>query len=151
MGQPKMLCDSITSKPMPKWLSALAIAFGLALAYQAFRDFRSIGLNLKVVYNIAIALICVYGAGISRRLYLSDIGVVREMHAWGRVIRRVLPWKDIAYVTLGFRGNRMMAFFEIGTMGWKVMFSRDQKEEVREILREYIPSIDVHIMEKASG
>jgi hypothetical protein len=38
----------------------------------------------------------------------------------------------------------MMAFFEIGVKGWKVLFSRDQEPLVRDILEEMLPAdVDV--------
>lgn len=143
-----VLASSVTSKPMPKWMSAAAIAFGVVFLVTAYRAYAASGLVGKVVYNLFVGTVCLYGAGISRRLYLSDVGVVREMHSWGRITRRVLPWDDVRHVSLAFRANSMMAFFEVDVTGWKVLFSREQEREVREVLEEMLPDVDVAIIGK---
>mgnify|MGYP000046292543 FL=1 len=151
MNDPVLLCDSITSKPMPKWMALLAIAFGVVFLYTAFRDYLAGSRSISLLYNFLMGVVCLYGAGISRKIYLSDRGVVREMHAWGRIVRRELPWKNVRYVTLAFRGDKMMAFFEVETTGWKVLFSRDQEERVRDILDEMIPDVEVADLGEATG
>ena len=54
-------------------------------------------------------------------------------------------------MTLAFRGDKMMAFFEVETTGWKVLFSRDQEERVRDILDEMIPDVEVADLGEATG
>lgn len=138
-----VLCDSIMSKPKAKWLSVMAVAFGVAflsIAVKSFTTGESIG---KVFYHLAIGAVCIYGASIERRLYISEEGIVREVRAWGRRVRRVLPWDDVKFVTLAFRKSQMMAFFEVDVTGWKVPFSSDQEGLVREILDDYIPDVEV--------
>lgn len=148
MQEPEVWVVSSTSKPTPKWLSALAVVFGCMGFLAAYRTFSQHGITSGGIYNLLIGLVCVYGAGLSRKLYLSDIGVVREVHSWGRVIRRTLPWDDIRHVTLAFRGKNMVAFFEIDVSGWKIPFHRDQEREVREALEDAIPNIQVDTMGK---
>jgi hypothetical protein len=129
-------------------MAAAGILLGAALCFRAYNSFLSQGLGKDGLFQVLIGLVCVYGAGISRRLYLSDDGVVREMRSWGRILRKILLWKDIRHVTLAFRGNRMMAFFEAGATGWKVPFLKDQKGEVLDVLDEYIPEVGVDIIGK---
>lgn len=142
MQESEIWALSSTSKPMPKWFRAMAIVFGCIALHTAYKSFSRDGLNINVIYNL-LGIILIYGAGISRKLYLSDEGVVREMHSWGRIVRRVLPWDDIRHVSLAFRGKQMMAFFEVDVSGWKVPFYRDQEDLVREILEDVIPDIQV--------
>ena len=143
-----VLCDSKMSKPMPKYVFVMAIAFGIIFLSTALKGFVSGERILKVLYNLAFSAICLYGATISKKLYISDVGVVREMKALGRHVRRVLPWSDVKFVTLVFRRAEMMVFFEEDVTGWKVLFSRDQEAQIRDILEEYIPDIEVKEMQK---
>jgi hypothetical protein len=128
MEELKSLCDSGAVKNMPKWTRVAAIALGAALMYNA---------------HVVLGAVCVFGAGISRRLYFSDAGAVRETSAWGRVVRRVLQWEDIKHVTLAYRGSTMMVFLEVGSTGWKMPFLRSQSGQVRDVIGEMIPDTEV--------
>ncbi len=128
---------------MPKWMAVMAIAFGVVFLATGLKGFTSGQPILPVIYNIAIGSICIYGSSIQRRLYLSDVGIVREIKAWGRHVRRVLPWDDVKFVSLAFRRSDMMVFFEVDVTGWKVLFSRDQEGLVREILDDCIPDVEI--------
>jgi hypothetical protein len=139
----KILCDSSASKPMPKWMSAAAIAVGIALFYGAYSVFMEGGFSSKFFYCAALGAICLMGVGISKKLYLSDVGIVRETHSWGRVSRTIIPWKDVKHVTLAYKGENMVAFFEVGSTGWKVYFSRSQDGEVRNAIETMIPDTEV--------
>jgi hypothetical protein len=139
----KVLCDSLVSKPMPKWMSAVAIAVGLSLFYGAYSVFAAGGPSSRFIFYAVPGAVCVIGAGISKKLYLSDVGIVRETHSWGRVIRTVLPWKDVKHVTLAYRGENMIAFFEVGLTGWKAPFLRSQDSEVMDVIDEMLPDVDV--------
>ena len=143
MEELTVLCDSKVSRPMPKYISVLAVLFGVVFLSMGLRGFMNGESTLKVLYNVAMGAICIYGISIRRRLYLSEEGVVREIRAWGRRVRRVLPWGDIKFVSLAFRRADMMVFFEIDVTGWKVLFARDQESLVREILDDYIPDVEV--------
>jgi hypothetical protein len=131
---------------MPKWMSAAAAALGMALFYSAYSAFLEEGFHRKFVCNAILGAVCAFGAGINRRLYLSDVGIVRETRSWGRVVRRVLPWDDIKRVTLAYRGDIMTAFFETGPTGWKAPFLRSQEDEVLDIIDDMIPDADVETL-----
>jgi hypothetical protein len=141
---PTVLADSVYSKPMPKWMAAAGITLGLLMGFKACSSFYYGGLSREAARDMLLGIICVYGSGISRKIYLSDVGIIREMHSWGRILRRVTPWDDVKHVSIEFRADKMMAFFEIGIKGWKVLFSRDQEPLVRDILDEMLPAdVDV--------
>jgi hypothetical protein len=129
-------------------MSVSAAALGCFLGYKALRGFIAAGLDYGALANMALGLVCVYGAGISRRLYISREGVVRETRSWGRALRRVLPWSDVRYVSLAFRGDKMMAFFEVDATGWKVLFSKDQEGAVMDMLDEMIPDVEVEVLDR---
>ena len=145
---PRALADSLASKPMPKWMTAGAIVVGLILGGRAYAYARQEGMTSRFLLNAFMCLICLYGSGLSRRLYLSDTGVVREMRGWGRTARRVLPWSGVQSVSLAFRADKMMVFFETGSMGWKVLFSKDQERDVRDILEQMLPDIEIDVIER---
>ena len=145
---PKLLLDSLASKPMPKWMMAAGVALGLIMLYKAAASFFSVGPNGRAALNLLLGLVCVYGAGISRGIYIADVGIVREMRSWGRITRRVAQWEEVKYVSLAFRGEQMMAFFEIDIRGWKVPFLKHQHDELMDILDELLPyGVEVKTME----
>jgi hypothetical protein len=45
----------------------------------------------------------------------------------------------VKHVSLAFRGEHMMAFFEIDVRGWKVPFLKQQHGELMDILDELLP------------
>lgn len=143
MAEPTVLCESAASKPMPWWMSVLAILFGIIFLHAAYKDIVSGKFEAELAYNLFIGFVCVCGARINRKVYLSDIGIIRELDCWGRVTRRIVQWDDIRHVTLAFRRGRLMAFFEIDTTGLKILFSAAQGSDVRDILDEYIPDVEV--------
>lgn len=141
--EPEVFISSPSSKPMPKWMKAAAIFVGILALYTAYKNYTEQGLKAGTVYNLIAGIICLYGSRIDRRLYLSDVGVVREVHSWGRVIRRVLDWDDIVLVSVAYRPRQVMFFFGEGSTGWKVPFDRAQEKEVRDILDDMIPGIEI--------
>ena len=146
MEKPEAYIYSSTSKPLPKWMLVFAVVLGVFALTAAYRVYVAEGLGGKVVYNLAVAVICLCGAGISKRLYLADVGVVRETHSWGRVIRRVLDWGDIRHVSIARRPRNIMVFFEVDFTGWKVMFAREQEAEVLDILEDMIPDVEIEYL-----
>ena len=145
---PKLLLDSLASKPMPKWMMAAGITLGLYMLYKAAALFSADGPSGRVALNLLLGLVCVYGSGISRGVYIADVGIVREMISWGRVTRRVARWEEVKYVSLAFRGENMMAFFEIDIKGWKVPFLKHQQDELMDILDELLPyGVEVKTLE----
>lgn len=146
LEKPEAYLYSSTSKPMPKWMLVFAVVLGIFALATAYRIYAAEGLVGRVVYNLVVAVICLCGAGISKRLYLADVGVVRETHSWGRVIRNVLDWDDIRHVSIARRTKNIMVFFEVDFTGWKVMFARDQEAEVLDILGDMIPDVEVEFL-----
>ena len=136
---PKLLLDSQASKPMPKWMMAAGIALGVVMLYKAAAAFFASGPNGRAALNLALGFVCVYGSGINRRVYIADVGIVREMRSWGRVTRNVALWEEVKHVSLAFRGEHMMAFFEIGIRGWKVPFLKTQRDDLMGILDDLLP------------
>lgn len=129
-------------------MSVTAVVVSFIALTAAYKTYAADGLTAKVVYNLVVGVICLYGSRISRRLYLSDIGIVREVHSWGRVVRRVLDWDDIRHISVSYRAKQVMYFFEVGDTGWKVPFDRVHDREVREIIADVLPNVEI---EKLGG
>ena len=145
---PKLLLDSLASKPMPKWMMGAGIALGLIMLYSAVGSFFAAGPSGRAGLNLALGLVCVFGSGISRRIYIADAGIVREMRSWKRVTRTVARWEEVKHVSLAFRGEQMMALFEIGLKGWRVPFLKTQRDELMDILDELLPpEVEVKTLE----
>ena len=124
-------------------MSVLAMVFGLVFLHAAYKQIVTGKFDMPLVYNILVGIVCLGGSRMYRSIYLSDVGIVREMHTWNRVTRQITPWEDVQHVTLAFRRGKLTAFFEIDTTGKKVLFSRDQEQLIRDILDEYIPDVEV--------
>ncbi|MDR3255974.1 MAG: hypothetical protein LBT31_10460 [Synergistaceae bacterium] len=148
MEERLVLCESDVIRPMPRWMSVSAVLLGIALLYDAYIAYFASGLNARFAYGAALGFISIYAAGLNRRMYLSDVGVVRESLSWGRKLCRVLPWEDVQYASLAFRGGRMMLFLEVGVRGWKIPFTREREADVRRVLADMIPGVDVDTAEK---
>ena len=136
---PKLLLDSLASKPMPKWMMGAGIALGLIMLYRAAASLLAADPSGRAALNLLLGLVCVFGSGVNRRIYIADMGLVREMRSWGRVTRTVARWEEVKHVSLAFRGEQMMALFETGVKGWKVLFMKKQRDELMDILDELLP------------
>lgn len=84
-----------------------------------------------------------YSSGYRKKIYLSPEGLVKETASFFSVSRQSLPWTEIRHVTLMFRKNEMLGFFEQGIKGWKIPFEREQENTLRQILKKYIPNIEI--------
>jgi hypothetical protein len=129
-------------------MAGAGVILGLVMLYRAATSVYALGPDKNSVMNLCLGAICVFGSGINRRMYLSDAGIIREMNAWGRVSRQVVPWESVKHVSLAFRRDKMMAFFEVDVKGWKVLFSRNQERVVRDILNEMLyDDVSVNVIE----
>jgi hypothetical protein len=133
------LLESQSKTPFPKWMKWAAFIVGFLLIVDGIRTFS--------FYTVLVGAIVLYISGYSKRIYLSDEGIVRETGSWVRKSRSVLGWQDVQYVGLAKRGTRMMAFFEKDITGWKVLFNADDEPKLREILGKYRPEIEIAILE----
>ena len=135
---PKLLLES-TGKPTPKWMKGAGIALGLIMLYRAAASVFGPEPGGRAGLNLLLGLACVFGSGISRRIYIADAGIVREMRSWGRATLTVARWEEVKRVSLAFRGEQMTALFETGVKGWKVPFHKKQRDELTDILDERLP------------
>jgi len=100
------------------------------------------GMRAFEFHKIFVGVVLAYISGYQKRIYVSDVGIVRETGSWFRKYKSVLPWDEIKYVGLVKRGSKMMAFFEQDVTGWKVLFDAEDEPKLRDILTEHIPHVE---------
>ena len=143
----EVLCLS-KKADMPKPLRAFALLGGIFLLSYALLAFLTI--KEKSFLYLLTGGAMLFISGFHKRAFLAPQGVVRESRSWTGKNVQTLPWEQISHVTLVYRRDQMMAFFERGeeATGIRMLFDRDQEERVRGIFKEYIPSIPLETMDK---
>lgn len=124
-------------------MTAAAVVVGIFAGATAISSYMDGGISGRVAYNGIISIVCLIGAGVNKRVYLADCGVVRDISWWGRRVRRILWWDEVTRVSIAKRGRVMMAFFEQGESGWKVPFRPDEERVVLDIVKDMIPDVEV--------
>ena len=132
------ILSSKSGTPFPKWMARLALVIGLLLAADALRQFS--------FHKLIVGVCCAYAAGYSKRMYLADEGIVRESGSWFASRKEVLPWEEVAFVTLALKWRQIMAFFERGETGWRLLFDRDQREPLESLLRVKCPGVEIDVV-----
>jgi hypothetical protein len=127
---------------LPNWGKVLAALAGVLLMGDAMRGFLfGSGSNLSAKFIVGAA--CLYATGISRRLYISEEGIVRETRTWLGARTEVFPWEEVKFVTLATRGNTTLAFFERDQSGWKVPLKASDEPKVQELIARRAPGVQV--------
>ena len=134
----EILLESHSRTPFPRWMKWIAFVVGFLLVADGMRVFA--------FHKILVGAIVVYISGYTKRIYLTEEGVVREIGSWIRRSSTVLGWDEIQYVGLAKRGSKMMAFFEKDVTGWKVLFNTEDEPRLREILSTFVPNVEVGIV-----
>lgn len=129
------LLVSKSGTPFPSWMKWMVLIVGFFLVADGMRVFE--------FHKVFVGVVLAYISGYQKRIYVSDVGIVRETGSWFRKYKSVLPWDEIKYVGLVKRGSKMMAFFEQDVTGWKVLFDAEDEPKLRDILTEYIPHVEV--------
>lgn len=110
----------------------------------AWRYFSS-GVSTGAQYALLVGALSFFVVKYRKLVYVSSVGVVRETRTWRTAHREVFLWDDVQFISIIFRGNEAMVFMERDSMGWKVLFGRDQIPALREIFAKYIPDIEIDI------
>ncbi|WP_156789425.1 hypothetical protein [Aminomonas paucivorans] len=139
--------DSLSGSPMPLWMKVFIGAAGVLLLGTAMRGYLT-GSGDSLVAKLFVGAACLYALGFDKKMYVADEGIVKETKTWLNRNREVFPWEEVKFVTLAFRGGNMMAFFERGVTGWKLLFRRDQEEPMRALIRRRIPQVEVDTVGK---
>lgn len=134
----EMLLESQSKTPFPRWMKWIAFVAGFLLVADGIRVFA--------FHEMLVGAIVLYISGYTKRIYLTEEGLVREVGTWIMRNHTVLGWNEIQHVGLAKRGSKMMAFFEKDVTGWKVLFNTEDEPRLREILSTFIPHVDVEII-----
>jgi hypothetical protein len=133
---------------MSRWMKAVILILGIFLLGDGLRQYLgNYGLGM-IASKLLIGSACLYVLGFRKRLYLAGEGLVKETRTWLSNNREVFPWGEVKFVTLAFRGDKMMALFERDITGWRLPFERADEERLRRILRERIPRVEVDLVGK---
>lgn len=137
--------DSVGAGSLPTWAKAAAGLLGVLLVGDAMRSFF-FGSGGQVSAKFIIGAACLYVIGASKAFYVSEEGVVKETRTWLGRRREVLAWNEVKFVTLAFRGDKMLAFFERDTSGWKVLFRRSDGDALRALIAQMAPGVEVDLV-----
>lgn|GEM_PF-145905 len=137
-GLEEILLESQSRTPFPRWMKWIAFAVGFLLVADGMRVFA--------FHKILVGAVVLYISGYTKRIYLTEEGVVREVGSWIRRNHTVLDWNEIQHVGLAKKGSKMMAFFEKDVTGWKVLFNTEDEPRLREILSTFAPNVEVGIV-----
>ena len=128
--------------------TATFAAIGVYLLGSTFWRYYSLGITDKVLPNIILGFASFFALRYRKLVYVSPIGMVRETHTWITHHREVLKWEEIQFSTLMNRKSETMVFLERDVLGWKVLFERDQVEDLKRIFKQYIPDIEINEIDR---
>ena len=74
--------------------------------------------------------------------------MVKETHTRITHHREVMKWEEIQFVTLMHKRVGTMVFLERDSLGWKVLFERDQEDDLKRIFKQYIPDIEINEIDR---
>ena len=128
--------------------TATFVAIGVYLIGMTFWRYYSLGVTDKALPNIIIAAASFFALRYQKLVYVSPIGVVKETHTWITHHREVMKWEDIKFITLMYKRGVTMVFLERDSLGWKVLFERDQMVDLKKIFNNYIPDIEINEIDR---
>lgn len=112
------------------------------IAITAWR-YISRGVSDGAQYTLLVGALSFIVIRYRKLVYVSNVGVVRETRTWRTAHREILPWNEVQFISIIFRGNEAMVFMERDSMGWKVLFGRDQVPALLDIFAKYIPDVEI--------
>ena len=128
--------------------TATFVAIGGYLIGMTFWRYYSLGVTDKALPNLIIAAASFFALRYQKLVYVSPIGMVKETHTWITHHREVMKWEEIQFITLMYKQGATMVFLERDSLGWKLLFERDQMVDLKKIFRKYIPDIEVNEIDR---
>ena len=142
------LLVSRSGRTASNYKTATFAAIGVYLIGGALWRYYSQGVTEKILPNIILGLASFFVLNYRKLIYVSPIGMVKETHTWITHHREVMKWEEINFITLMHKGRETMVFLERDTLGWKVLFERDQVNDLKKIFKHYIPDIEINEMNR---
>lgn len=115
------------------------------IAFTAWRYFE-LGIVKGAQYNLLVGFMAFFVVGYRKHVYVSRCGMVRETNTWLTRHRELLEWGKVQFVTIMYRGNSAMVFLERDSLGWKVLFEKDQIPQLKIFFQEYMPEVEINEM-----
>ena len=128
--------------------TATFAAIGVYLIGGTLWKYYSLGIADKVLPNIILGFASFFVLKYQKLVYVSPIGVVKETHTWITHHREVMKWEEVNFITLMHKKDQTMVFLERDNLGWKVLFQRDQVNDLRRIFKQYIPDIEINEIDR---
>ena len=128
--------------------TATFAAIGVYLIGGTLWKYYSLGIADKVLPNIILGFASFFVLKYQKLVYVSPIGVVKETHTWITHHREVMKWEEVNFITLMHKKGETMVFLERDNLGWKVLFQRDQVNDLKRIFKQYIPDIEINEIDR---
>ena len=142
------LLVSRSGRTTNNYKTATFVAIGVYLIGGTLWKYYSQGVTEKILPNIILGFASFFALNYRKLVYLSPIGMVKETHTWITHHREVMKWEDVKFITLMHKGGETMVFLERDTLGWKVLFERDQVSDLKKFFKQYIPDIEINEMNR---
>ena len=142
------LLVSRSGRTTSNYKTATFVAIGVYLIGGTLWRYYSQGVTEKILPNIILGFASFFALNYRKLVYLSPIGMVKETHTWITHHREVMKWEDIKFITLMHKGGETMVFLERDTLGWKVLFERDQVSDLKKFFKQYIPDIEINEIDR---
>lgn len=128
--------------------TATFAAIGVYLLGGTLWRYYSLGITDKALPNVILGIASFFALKYQKLVYLSPIGMVKETHTWITQHREVMKWEDVNFITLMHKKGETMVFLERDSLGWKVLFERDQVNDLRRIFKQYIPDVEINEIDR---
>ena len=142
------LLVSRSGRTTSNYKTATFAAIGIYLIVGTLWRYYSQGVTEKILPNIILGFASFFALNYRKLVYLSPIGMVKATHTWITHQREVMKWEDIKFITLMHKGGETMVFLERDTLGWKVLFERDQVSDLKKFFKQYIPDIEINEIDR---
>ena len=123
----------------PVWVRISSLFIGILLMGDGMRRFirpKEMSDLYSYLSYIIVGAVCLLICGYSRRLFVSEEGLVRETNIWGRKRKEIMiTWDKIERVIYSEQKNAFIACFERGNKGYRITVDLKNKEPLRELIQ----------------
>ncbi|MBQ9881813.1 MAG: hypothetical protein IJM42_04270 [Synergistes sp.] len=137
------LLSSASAREAGKWKSGAFAVIAVYLLFTGLWQLTKGNYGQKAWLNIFLGLCSAMVVRYEKRIYISELGLVKETHTWFSHHREILPWKEIRSVTLQTKGERVMLFAERDVTGWKLLFGKGDMPKLKELIKQYAPKLKI--------
>ncbi len=142
------LLVSRSGRTTSNYKTAAFVAIGVYLIGGTLWRYFSLGITDKALPNIILGFASFFALNYRKLVYVSPIGMVKETHTWITHHREVMKWEELKFITLMHKKGETMVFLERDLLGWKVLFERDQVDDLKKIFKRYIPDIEINEIDR---